>query len=60
MKTTQKQLSARAYLAMMQEADTQHQFQVQHQKPTRIAGGCLLYTLKNSRVQQHPPTPYYS
>ena len=59
MKTTYKNSPARAYLASMAEtANLSSKSEIQ--KPKRMEGGCLLYTMPNSGRQQHPPTPYYS
>ena len=59
MKAVNKQTAVRAYFEAMGFNDKKP---VQHEKqrPQRLDGGCLLYTLKNIRVQQHPPAPYYS
>lgn len=59
MKASNKQTAAKAYFASMC-FDIEKQPQRERQKPQRIEGGCLLYTLKNNRSQQHPPAPYYS
>jgi hypothetical protein len=59
MKTAYKNSAARLYLAFMAETASAA-IGGATENPKRIEGGCLLYTMPNSRSQQHPPTPYYS
>lgn len=59
MKAVNKQTAVRAYFEAMGFNDKKPAKQ-EKPKPQRLAGGCLLYTLRNSRVPQHPPAPYYS